>query len=155
MTSKSIWLFSHPPSFSVGGLRLCLLELVLGGLGTPLGTAEYHSRPLQSEYRGQWKNRGDRVGYLSVQVQNEPTSDTSNICGSGPEPLLACHCASVCTLLLWQASQPPLQWRIESASNKFSWCDLNIIGKIERTIEAYIQYLPSVKGLLKRKQTSI
>ena len=46
------------------------------------------------------KNRGDRVGYLSVQVQNEPTSDTSNICGSGPEPLLACHCASVCTLLL-------------------------------------------------------
>ena len=32
---------------------------------------------------------------------------------------------------------------------------MNIIGKIERTIEAYIQYLPSVKGILKRKQTSI
>jgi len=64
-----------------GVLGLCHLELVLGGLGTPLGIAFYK-----------------RVGYLSVRVQNEPTSDTSNICGSGSEPLLACHCASVCTL---------------------------------------------------------
>lgn len=34
-----------------GVLGLCLLELLLGGLGTPLGTAEYHSRPLQSNLR--------------------------------------------------------------------------------------------------------
>ena len=45
---------SHrPEGGGLGVLGLCLLELVLGGLGTPLGTAEYHPRSLQSEYRGQ------------------------------------------------------------------------------------------------------
>lgn len=29
-------------------LRLCLLELTFGGLGTTLGTADNHSGPLQS-----------------------------------------------------------------------------------------------------------
>ena len=55
---------------------------------------------------------------------------------------------------LMEAGSKEVTWTFE-VINKFSWCDLNIIGKIERTIEAYIQYLPSVKGLLKRKQTSI
>ena len=50
-----------------------------------------------------------------------------------------------------QNLQQPIQQQAMSSTSQH----MNIIGKIERTIEAYIQYLPSVKGLLKRKQTSI
>ena len=32
-----------------GVVRLCLLELLFGGPGTPLGTAFYNTRPLQSD----------------------------------------------------------------------------------------------------------